>query len=93
MGYSTDGIDVIRHESYINARVIKIITTGQRQIEISIELANNGLAPLLSSHNKTTEGYKMFLQPDADGGLVCQKILDALLLLPYSSVVVEMINC
>jgi hypothetical protein len=88
-----NGIFVIRRESYINVKIIKIKTTGQRHIEESIKLANNGISPLLSSHARTREGYQIFLQPDAYAELICQKILDALLPLPYDKVVVERINC
>jgi len=87
------GIYVIRRESHIKAKVIKIKTTGQRHIEETIKLANNGISAMLSSHSRTPEGYQIFLQLDADGGLICQQILDALLSLPYDRVVLERINC
>jgi hypothetical protein len=87
------GIYIIKRESYIKAKVIKIKTTGQRHIEESIKLASNGISALLSSHGLTEEGYQIFLQGDADGEMICQKILDALLPLPYERVVLERINC
>jgi hypothetical protein len=87
------GIYVIRRESHIKAKVIKIKTTGHRHIEETIKLANNGISAMLSSHSRTPEGYQIFLQVDADGGLIYQKILDALLPLPYDRVVLERINC
>jgi hypothetical protein len=87
------GIYVIRRKSYINAKTIKIKTMGQRHIEETIRLANNGIAAMLSSHSRTPEGYQIFLQSDSDGGLICQQILDVLLRLPYERVVLERINC
>ena len=87
------GIYVIRRESHIKARAIKIKTMEQRHIEETINLANNGISAMLSSHSRTPEGYQIFLQSDADGDLICQRILDALLHLPYGSVVLERINC
>jgi hypothetical protein len=87
------GIYVIRRESYIRARAIKIRTMGQRHIEETINLANNGISAMLSSHSRTPEGYQIFLQSDADGELICQQIIDALLCLPYDRVVLERINC
>lgn len=87
------GIYVIRRKSYINAKTIKIKTMGQRHIEETIRLANNGIAAMLSSHSRTPEGYQIFLQSDSDGELICQQILDVLLRLPYERVVVERINC
>jgi len=87
------GIYVIRRESHIKAKVIKIKTTGQRHIEEIIKLANNSISAMLSSHARTPEGYQIFLQLDADGELICQKILDALLSLPSDMIVLERINC
>jgi hypothetical protein len=87
------GISVIRRESYIKVKVIKIKATEQCQIEASIKLANNGVASLLSSHAQTKEGYQMFLQPEADAELICQRILDVLLPLSYDGITVERINC
>jgi hypothetical protein len=87
------GIYVIRRESHIKAKAIKIKTMGERHIEETINLVNNGISTMLSSHSRTPEGYQIFLQPDADGELICQQILDALLRLPHDSVVLERINC
>jgi hypothetical protein len=87
------GIFVIRRESHIKAKAIKIKTMGQRHIEETINLANNGISAMLSSHSRTPEGYQIFLQSDADGELICQQIIDALLCLPYDRVVLERINC
>ncbi len=86
-------IYVIRRESHIKANVIKIKTTGQRHIEETIKLANNSISAMLSSHARIAEGYQIFLKVDTDGDLICQKIVDALLSLPYDSVVLERINC
>jgi len=86
-------IYVIRRETHIKAKVIKIKTTGQRHIEETIELATNGISAMLSSHARTPEGYQIFLHVDADGGLICQQIIDVLLSLPYDRVVLERINC
>jgi hypothetical protein len=86
-------IYVIRRESHIKARAIKIKTMGQRHIEETINLANNGISAMLSSHSRTPEGYQIFLQPAADGDLICQQILDVLLRLPYDKVALERINC
>ena len=86
-------IYVIRRESHIKARAIKIKTMGQRHLEETINLATNGISAMLSSHSRTPEGYQIFLQSDADGDVICQKILDVLLRLPYDSVVLERINC
>jgi hypothetical protein len=87
------GIYVIRRESYIKARAIKIKTTGQRHIEETIHLVNNGMSAMLSSHSRTPEGYQIFLKPDADGEVICQQLLDALLRLPCDTVILERINC
>ena len=87
------GIYVIRRESHIKAKAIKIKTTGPRHIEETISLVNNGISAMLSSHSRTPEGYQIFLQSGADGDLICQQILDALLRLPYEKVVLERINC
>ena len=87
------GIYVIRRESHIKAKAIKIKTTGQRHIEETINLVNNGISAMLSSHSRTPEGYQIFLQSDADGDVICQQILDALLRLPYEKIVLERINC
>jgi hypothetical protein len=87
------GIYVIRRESHIKAKAIKIKTMGQRHIEETNNLANNGISAMLSSHSRTPEGYQIFLQPDADGDLICQRILDTLLRLPYDRVILERINC
>jgi hypothetical protein len=86
-------IYVIRRESHIKARTIKIKTMGQRHLEETVNLVKNGISAMLSSHSRTPEGYQIFLQPDADGDLICQQILDVLLRLPYESVVLERINC
>jgi len=87
------GIYVIRRESHIKAKSIKIKTTGQRHLEETINLANSGISAMLSSHSRTPEGYQIFLQLEADGDMICQWILDALLRLPYEKVVLERINC
>jgi hypothetical protein len=87
------GIYVIRRESHIKAKSIKIKTMGQRHVEEIIKLANSGISAMLSSHSRTPEGYQIFLQSETDGGLICQQILDALLHLPYDRVVLERINC
>ena len=93
MGNFIPGIHVVRRESHIKAKAIKIKTTGQRHIEETINLINNGISAMLSSHSRTPEGYQIFLQSDADGDLICQRILDVLLRLPYYKVVLERINC
>ena len=87
------GICVIMRESYIKARIIKIRTNEQCYIEESIRLASNGISAQLSSHSQTPEGFQMFLHENADGGLVCNHILNALFPLPDSNVVIERINC
>ena len=86
-------IYVIKRNSHIKARAIKIKTIGQRHIEETVNVVNNGILTKLSSHARTSDGYQIFLQPDADGEFICQQILDALLRLPYEKVVVEKINC
>jgi predicted sulfurtransferase len=65
----------------------------QSHIEETINLANNGISAMLSSYSRTPEQYQTFLQPDADGDLICQRILDTLLRLPYDRVILERINC
>ncbi len=87
------GICVIMRESYIKARIIKIRTNEQCYIEEAIRLASNGISAQLSSHSQTPEGFQMFLHENADGGLVCNHILNALFPLPDSNVVIERINC
>ncbi len=88
-----NSICVIRRESHIKAKTIKIKTMGPRQIEEMTNLVNNGISALLSSHSRTPEGYQIFLQPDADGDLICERIIDALLNLSHDGAVVERINC
>lgn len=88
-----NGICVIMRESYIKARIIKIKTNEQCYIEEAITLANNGISTQLSSHSRTPDGYQMFLHENADGGLLCQKILNALFRLPDSNIIIERINC
>ena len=55
MGNFITGIHVIRRESHIKAKTIKIRTTGQRHIEETINLVNNGISAMLSSHSRTPE--------------------------------------
>lgn len=86
-------ICVISRESYIKARVIKIRSTQRCHIEEAIRLANNGFSPKISSHAPIADGYQMFLHSNADGKIICQKIIDALLRLPEGNVVIERINC
>lgn len=86
-------ICVIMRESYIKARIIKIRTKEQCYIEEAIRLASNGISTQLSSHSQTPEGFQMFLNENADGGVVCHQILNALFRLPDGNVVVERINC
>ena len=88
-----NGICVISRESYIKARVIRIKTTEQCHIEETIKLANNGFSPKLLSHARIADGYQIFLDADADGRMICQQLLDALLRLPDGNVVIERINC
>lgn len=87
------GIYVINRRSYINARSVKIVSKEPSYIEKIIRLANNGISNKLSSHSRTADGYKMFLNSESDGELICQQILDALLCLSNSYVVIERINC
>jgi len=89
----TNGICVIMRESYIKARIIKIKTKEQWYIEEAVTLACNGISTQLSSHSRTPEGYQMFLHENADGGILCHKILNALLRLPDGNVIIERINC
>ncbi len=88
-----NGIYVIRRESYIKARIIKVKTADQSHIEETIKLANNGMSHKLLSHARISNGYQMFLDTDTDGKTICQQILDALLRLPEGNVVIERINC
>ena len=93
MGSFMNEICVISRESYIKARVIKIKTTQDRHIEETIKLANNGFSPKILSHARIADGYQIFLNQNADGKLICQEIIDALLRLPDGNVVIERINC
>ena len=86
-------IYIVSRESYIKARIIKIKTSEYLCIEEAIKLANNGISTQLSSHSQTSDGYQMFIHEDADGGLVCRRIIDVLLRLPHGNVVIETINC
>lgn len=86
-------ICVISRESYIKARVIKIKTTQHCHIEEAIKLANNGFSPKILSHAPIVDGYQMFLHSNADGKMICQKLIDALLQMPDGNVVIERINC
>ena len=88
-----NGIHVINRRSYIKARSVKIVSKETSHIEKVISLANNGISNKLSSHAQTADGYKMFLNSESDGELICQQILDALLCLPNGYVVIERINC
>jgi hypothetical protein len=88
-----NGICVIMRESYIKARIIKIKTKEPCYIEEAVRLAGNGISAQLSSHSPTPEGYQMFLHENADGGLVCHQILNALLRLPDGNVIIERTNC
>jgi len=87
------GIYVINRRSYIKARSVKIVSKEPSYIEEVIRLANNGISNKVSSHARTADGYKMFLNSESDGELICQQILDALLCLPSGNVVIERINC
>lgn len=80
-------------ESHIKARIIKIRTNERCHIEEAIRLASNGISAQLSSHSQTPEGFQMFLHENADGGVVCHQILNALSRLPDGNVVIERINC
>jgi len=86
-------ICLISRESYIKARVIKIKTTEQSHIEETIKLANNGISLKVLSHARISDGYQMILDSDADGRMICQQLIDALLRLLDGSVVIERINC
>ncbi|HVO66136.1 MAG TPA: hypothetical protein VMT12_06625 [Syntrophales bacterium] len=86
-------IYIISRESYIKARIIKIKTSEHLCIDEAIRLANNGLSPQLSSHSQTSDGYQMFIHENADGGLICRQIIDALSRLPHGNIVIERINC
>jgi len=86
-------IYIISRESYIKARVIKIKTSEFLCIQEAIRLADNGISTQLSSHSQTSDGYQMFILDDADGGLICRQIIDALLRLPHGSIIIERINC
>ena len=71
-------ICVIRRESYIKARIIKIKTTEQSCIEETIKVANNGFSSKLLSHARIADGYQIFVHSDIDGKIICDKLLDAL---------------
>jgi hypothetical protein len=88
-----NGIYVISRKSYIKASIIRIKTTEQCFIEEAIKLASNGMSYLLLSHARISDGYQLFLNAEADGKMICQKILDALFYLPDGNVVIERINC
>jgi hypothetical protein len=87
------GICIINRRSYINARIVKIVSTEPSHIEKVIRLTNNGISNKLSSHSRTADGYQMFLNSESDGESICQQILDSLLCLPNGNVVIERINC
>jgi len=86
-------ICVIKRESYIKARIIRIKTTEQNCIEETIRLAHNGFSSILLSHARIADGYQMFISADIDGKMICDKLLDALLCMPDGHVVIERINC
>lgn len=86
-------ICVITRESYIKARVIKIKSTQQCHIDETVKLANNGFSPTIQSHAPVPEGYQMFLQANADGQKICEKLIDAFLRLQTGNVIIERINC
>ena len=88
-----NGIYVISRESYIKARIIKVKTVDQCHIEETIKLANNGMSHNLLSHARISNGYQMFLDTEADGKIICQQILDALLRMSEGNIVIERINC
>jgi hypothetical protein len=88
-----NGICIVSRESYIKARIIKIKTTNERCIEEAIKLASNGISSTLLSHARVSDGYQMFLDSEADGKMICQRILDALLRMPDGNIVIERINC
>ena len=83
----------MNRRSHIKARSVKIVSKETSHIEKVISLANNGISNELSSHARTANGYKMFLNSESDGELICEQILDALLCLPNVNVVIERINC
>jgi hypothetical protein len=84
---------LVSRESYIKARIIKIKTTNEYYIDETIKLASNGISLMLLSHARVSDGYQMFLDSEADGKMICQQILDALLRMPDGNVVIERINC
>jgi hypothetical protein len=86
-------ICVIKRESYIKARIIRIKTTEQNCIEETVRLANNGFSSILLSHARIVDGYQMFINADIDGKIICDKLLDALLCMPDGNVIIERINC
>jgi hypothetical protein len=86
-------ICIIKRESYIKARVIRIKTTEEGCIEETIRMANNGFSSKLASHARIADGYQMFINSDVDGKMICDKLLDALLCLNNGNVVIERINC
>ena len=86
-------ICVISRESYIKARIIKIKTANEYYIDEAIKLASNGISSMLLSHARIANGYQMFLDSEADGKVICQRIVDALLHMPFGNVVIERINC
>ena len=88
-----NGICVVSRESYIKARIIKIKTTNECYIDEAIKLASNGISSMLLSHARVSNGYQMFLDSEADGKIICQRILDALLHMPDGNIVIERINC
>jgi hypothetical protein len=88
-----NGICIVSRESYIKARIIKIKTTNECYIDETIKLASNGISLMLLSHARVSDGYQMFLESEADGKIICQQILDALLRMPDGNVVIERINC
>ncbi len=94
MGNLMNGICIVSRESYIKARIIKIKTMNECYIEEMIKLASNGISLKLLSHARVSDGYKMFLDAEADGKMICQQILDALLRRMHDvNVVIERINC
>jgi len=93
MGNFMNGICIVSRDSYIKARIIKIKTMNECYIEETIKLASNGISLMLLSHARVSDGYQMFLDSDADGKMICEQILDALLRLPDGNIVIERINC
>jgi len=93
MVHFMNGICVISRESYIKARVIKIKTPNECYIDEMIKLASNGISLMLLSHARIPDGYQMFLDSEADGKMLCQRILDALMCMPDGNVVIERVNC